>query len=700
MGRALLRLILSLAVMGNLMLGQEVEHRPGALFVRRGTVSMAGSVYRVLIHLQPYFFDAELGAMKTFMSSARNLLAEIGKRKNDSVVVSGTVQAFKSQIQRAATSYTDLVSKNDVLKAYYPESSKWIRPHGPDHRRRPFRQESIANLFGLASYSQIKDLQAWAAETTETSERILHVVDQQYTYLNKSFDRINDQENRLNRLTSLSADWATKLNAVSKETQSIALLQAAQEATLALLKGSLTLLEYTAELRVLLDEALDRARDLFSGRVPLSLLSPSEFNEIMEEARSLLPADYSFSISPSEMALSLNMASITVITKGEVAPYYGVLEFPIHRGSYQLYRVLPVGVGGSSDPSIMGYYEIVDVLLAVSADKHFTLSAAEVRNCLSNIALNDPSDHYCTPVTSIGVYDPTVPPGSCAAAVYYGSSFIPDLCPQVATLVNRTIFTHVQQNQWAYSAPNPAYLLRVFCPPDGEETHSSVALNQQGGLVQIPEGCSGKYGSEILPATFRVQTKFRVSAPVHRPFSHLEVDHWRPITMQKGVDAVVLTKLKGSLGNSSQLSMPLRQYEAQLNSLRRDLARSKLHKIYHSPAFAPTLSVSTVVLVIIGSAIVIMIVRRARARRDAAGSAVERASTPQASIHHEMIPLQAISGPAGSTPFHTPSGRRPLPALPVTIREVIDDPDEEQPRSSRRNRRSRSRVRHSQSPMH
>ena len=132
------------------------------------------------------------------------------------------------------------------------------------------------------------------------------------------------------------------------------------------------------------------------------------------------------SISPSEMALSLNMASITVITKGEVAPYYGVLEFPIHRGSYQLYRVLPVGVGGSSDPSIMGYYEIVDVLLAVSADKHFTLSAAEVRNCLSNIALNDPSDHYCTPVTSIGVYDPTVPPGSCAAAVYYGSSFIPD----------------------------------------------------------------------------------------------------------------------------------------------------------------------------------------------------------------------------------------------------------------------------------
>ena len=116
-------------------------------------------------------------------------------------------------------------------------------------------------------------------------------------------------------------------------------------------------------------------------------------------------------------------------------------------------------------PSIMGYYEIVDALLAVSADKHFTLSAAEVRNCLSctNLTLNDPSDHYCTPVNSISVHDLTLPPGSCAEAVYFGSRFIPGLCPQV-TKLNRMIFTHVQQNQWAYSAPNPACLLRVFCP--------------------------------------------------------------------------------------------------------------------------------------------------------------------------------------------------------------------------------------------
>ena len=56
-----------LGVMGCVTLGQEVEHRPGALFVRRGTVSMTGSVYRVLIHLQPYLFDAELGAMNDFI---------------------------------------------------------------------------------------------------------------------------------------------------------------------------------------------------------------------------------------------------------------------------------------------------------------------------------------------------------------------------------------------------------------------------------------------------------------------------------------------------------------------------------------------------------------------------------------------------------------------------------------------------------
>ena len=106
---------------------------------------------------------------------------------NESVVDTRTIQAFESQIQRAATTYTNLVSKNELLKAYYPASLNTARPLGPDHRSRPFRQESIANLLGLASYSHIKDLRAWAAET---SERILHVIDQQYAFLNKSFDRV------------------------------------------------------------------------------------------------------------------------------------------------------------------------------------------------------------------------------------------------------------------------------------------------------------------------------------------------------------------------------------------------------------------------------------------------------------------------------------------------------------------------------
>ena len=43
-----------------------------------------------------------------------------------------------------------------------------------------------------------------------------------------------------------------------------------------------------------------------------------------------------------------------------------------------------------------------------------------------------------------------------------------------------------------------------------------MPLNEHGGLLQIPEGCSGRYGDVVLPATFGVQTKFRVPVPVHR----------------------------------------------------------------------------------------------------------------------------------------------------------------------------------------
>ena len=415
----------------------------------------------------------------------------------------------------------------------------------------------------------------------------------------------------------------------------------------------------------------------------------------MEDARSLLPSHYTFSASPADMALSLASAAITVITVGEESPYYGVLEFPIHREAYQLHQVHAVRVSGAEEPTIMGEFEIDNLLLAVSSDKHFLVDLANVQSCLPGlkIKMDDPRGHFCTPVTSVDIYDPNVPPGSCAAAIYYESKFVSDICPQAATLSNRTIFTHVQQNQWTYSGPLSAHFLRVFCPPRWEETHSSVPLSGQGGLLQIPEGCSGKYGSVILPATFKVRTRFQVTGPVHRPFPRPEANHWHPIIAKASVEPEVLEKVKESLGNSSQLKMPLRQYAETLTRLKSEFAKSKLHRIYHSPAFAPTLSVSTVVLVIIGVGVIVVMVRRMRARRFTASEA-PRPRSPAGSAHPELFPLQALPGPAGATPFPTPIGRRPLPAPPVTIREVSeDDLEENQPRSSQRVRRTRNRGR-------
>ena len=308
--------------------------------------------------------------------------------------------------------------------------------------------------------------------------------------------------------------------------------------------------------------------------------------------------------------------------------------------------------------------------------------------------MNEPDCHFCTRVTSVGVHEPHTPPGSCAAAIFYNSRYISDLCSQTAALGNRTIFTHIQQNQWAYSGPSSAYLLRVFCPPSGKETHSSIPLTQDGGLLQMPEGCSGKYGPEILPATFKVSTRFRVNTPVHRPFPRLEAEHWRPITASTEVDTAVLQKIKETLGNSTQLKMPLRQYDVTLARLKSDLAKSKLHRIYHSPAFAPALSVSTVVLVVVGVLVAVVVARRWRAGGESGRKGLSRSGSPSASLHPEMLPLQAISGPAGSTPFPTQSGRRPLPAPPVTIRELSEeDLEENRPRSPRRARRTRTRTR-------
>ena len=90
--------------------------------------------------------------------------------------------------------------------------------------------------------------------------------------------------------------------------------------------------------------------------------------------------------------MSLAFAAITVITVGEESPYYGVLEFPIHREVYQLHQVHAVRVSGAEEPTIMGEFEIDNLLMAVSPNKHFLVDLANVQSCLPGlkIKMDDP----------------------------------------------------------------------------------------------------------------------------------------------------------------------------------------------------------------------------------------------------------------------------------------------------------------------
>ena len=298
--------------------------------------------------------------------------------------------------------------------------------------------------------------------------------------------------------------------------------------------------------------------------------------------------------------------------------------------------------------------------------------------------------HLCASVTSVSLYKADQPPSSCAAAVYFDSKFVPDLCPQTATIDSRTTFSFVHENQWLYSNPSSAHLLRFFCPPNGEETHSSLSLDPNGGLMQIPEGCSGKYGDVFLPATYGVQTKFRVPVPVHRPFPRLESDHWRPITTNVAESPEMLDKLTKAVQNSSSLKMPLKQYENTLDQIKSEAARSRFHAVFHAPSFAPTLSVVTVVLVVI--MVLVMGAMCWCIKGRSVKSVRSRASSSLNIAPQEMIPLHTVTGPAGSTPFPLPPARRPLPAPPVSIQEIDDDaPVESGSRHARRSRRRRQR---------
>ena len=697
--KGVLIFVILVGMWGEVTGGGDVLHRTGALFAHRGTVSMTGSTYRVLIHLQPAYYDVEIEAMNSFIRNAKVTVTEVRKGSANTEAtspLSKVLDAFDSHLKRAEDARAALTAKNNLLRAFFPVPTSAEGTGSGSRPSRPYRQEAVANFFGLASYQQIRDLQNWAAAADQTNENIVHAVDQQYTFINKTSNRVNEQEARINQLTQLSIDYAANIKALSNETATLAVLQQAQGTMLTLLEGSVLLLQYTAELRLLMDEELERARELIRGKVPLTLLTPQEFRKIMEEARSRLPPAYSFSASPTDMALSLASATITVITKGKEAPYYGVLEFPIHRAVYELYQVQAVKVTGGEEATVTGQYEIPNPFLAVLKDQYFELTFDLVQNCLTGLPSdNHPSRHYCTPVTGVMTHKNALRPASCAAAVYFDSKFVTDVCAQSATLAQGPTFSHIQENQWVYGSPGTNHLLRVFCPPEGEETHSSMALDFNGGLLQIPEGCSARYGEVVLPATYGVRARFQVSTPVHRPFPRMVSPHWKSIVAgpDKMGDTRVITKLKESLLNSTQLKMPLKQFESTLHGIKADVARTRFDQVFHAPSFASTLSVTTIALVIVGL-IGGLMVRWVVTRRREARKGPSRAGSAVIPAPAELIPLQAITGPAGSTPFPLSPARRPLPAPPMSIQEIDDDaPEEIMPRGSRRSRRSRHRER-------
>ena len=121
-------LILAEALSGWTEGKRDVLHRPGALFVRRGTVSLSGSVYRVLIHLHPYFYETEIGTMTNFLQNSSTLLSNVKSGLDPTTIpqeLQQTIEAFQSQVTRAQAANADLVTKSNVPKELWLTFSVW-----------------------------------------------------------------------------------------------------------------------------------------------------------------------------------------------------------------------------------------------------------------------------------------------------------------------------------------------------------------------------------------------------------------------------------------------------------------------------------------------------------------------------------------------------------------------------------------------
>ena len=587
-----------------------IVHRPGAILVKGPEVSASVGMYRLFIDLPTYDYAAELTALATFEQTTDSSLAilnSLHENLSTPTLSSGSklkdrlIRLFHDLSSRIIQALNEFKSKQSQLKNLQNlavHNSSLGASHDPASEDQMNKSKrDLADYFGLVSTGEMAELNHWVTQIQTSETKLAHSAEQQLSYLDRTVQRLNQQEDRINQLAAIDIQWGKTIQLLQ---QSDANSPEYFELILTYIQGLAAVAYYEGGVRQRIERDIHNLILLQSHQLPPDLISAHEFRHILTEARPLMPPGFSFTEHVDELVTSMARLPVVLLRDPQNDRLCAKITVPAYLSSdaFRLWRVVPTPLQNPKLPGIQELFDLPSDLVAVSKNQFFSLAHHDLFDCANYSPIPNVMEqtHLCVTPPVIITYSEQGTISSCAAALYFETdSVVPKACKTRIRVAPGPLFSRLVRNIWIYEPTEPS-ILRFVCP---SQQYPSINLHSDGGRLIIPPGCSGITGQMQIPPF--TSANFHVSLPneTHLTFQQVNSSFWiHNLTLPSSdPSASLLSRVKSALYNSSHLSMPLETFKVTLHDITTELNQDAVTHFLHHNSAAP--HAGTVVTVLI-----------------------------------------------------------------------------------------------------
>ena len=588
-----------------------VIHRPGAILVKGPEVSASVGVYRLFIDLPTYDYAAELTALAKIEETTDSSLAILNSLhenlstpslSSSSKLKERLIRLFHDLSSRFIHILGEFKSKQSQLKDLQNlevlNSTLGVPPDRVSEDQLNKSKRDLADYFGLASTGEMAELNHWVTQLQTSEAKLAHSAEKQLSYLDRTVQRLNQQEDRINQLAAIDIKWGKTIQLLQ---QSDANSPEYFELILTYIQGLAAVAYYEGGVRPRVEKDIHNLILLQSHQLPPDLISAHEFRHILTEARPLMPPGFSFTEEVDELVTSMARLPVVLLRDPHNDRLCAKITVPAYLSSdaFRLWRVVPTPLQNPKLPGIQELFDLPSDLMAVSNNQFFTLAQHDLFDCANYSPVRNVMEqtHLCVNPPVIITYSEQGRISSCAAALYFETdSSVPKACKTRIRVAPVTLFSRLVRNIWIYGPTEPS-ILRFVC---ASKQYPSINLHSDGGRLIMPPGCSGISGQMQIPPF--TSANFHVSLPneTHLTFQQVNSSFWiHNMTLPSSdLSNSLLSRVKSALNNSSHLSMPLENFKITLHDISTELDQDAVtHFLRHNSA-APHAGTLVTVLIL------------------------------------------------------------------------------------------------------